>query len=207
MEKKLHLVRNTMEKGAEVSAKYITKKCNFYPLYFAKNAFFLYVFCRNLYAFSVAFCPKCNFWPLYLAQNAFFWYVFCRNPYSFLHCRLPQMPFFLLYFSKTTILFSCDGLSWSFLFFKRGLEYIFILRFGHCILILDCRKILWIVKTSYGLNTPWFREALFIASSYYCFQKISACSLWKAQCRSTWPVREKHCQKRLCHAKRVDLGG
>ena len=27
MEKKLHLVRNTMEKGAEVSAKYITKKC------------------------------------------------------------------------------------------------------------------------------------------------------------------------------------
>ena len=96
-----------MEKGAEVSAKYITKKCNFYPLYFAKNAFFLYVFCRNLYAFSVAFCPKCNFWPLYFAQNAFFWYVFCRNPYSFLHCRLPQIPFFLLYFSKTTILFSC----------------------------------------------------------------------------------------------------
>ena len=61
---------------------------------------FLYVFCRNLYAFSIAFCPKCNFWPLYFAQNAFFLYVFCRNPYSFLHFRLPQMPFFLLYFSK-----------------------------------------------------------------------------------------------------------
>jgi len=35
------------------------------------------------------------------------------------------------------------------------LEYIFILRFGHCILILDSRKILWIGKTSYGLCTPW----------------------------------------------------
>jgi hypothetical protein len=34
------------------------------------------------------------------------------------------------------------------------LEYIFILRFGHYIFIIDWRKILWIGKTSYGLCTP-----------------------------------------------------
>ena len=47
--------------------------------------------------------------------------------------------------------------------------YIFILRFGHCILILVSRKILWIVKTSYGLSTPLILDSIYNLIKYISY--------------------------------------
>ena len=45
-------------------------KCNCSPFYFAQNAFFVYVFCHNLYAFSIVHCT--------VPQMQFFSIVFCH---------------------------------------------------------------------------------------------------------------------------------
>ena len=123
MEKKLHLVRNTMEKGAEVSAKYITKKCNFYPLYFAKNAFF-----------CMCFAETSTLSPLHFAQNVIFG-----------HCILPRMHFFGMYFAETPTLFSIVGclkcLFFSYIFPKQ--------RF--CFPAMDCRDRFYFLNVDWNI--------------------------------------------------------
>ena len=151
------------------------------PLYFAQNAFFWYVFCRNLYAFSIVFCPECMInlsingknltWQIFDGKKPhikLFWlgYLPVLDTASSQLTHGKRMDCTLSFcFSKNSepqdwkaknsckMAAKCiDGLSWSILFFKRGLEYIFILRFGHCILnsgleknMMDWKNQLWIV--------------------------------------------------------------
>ena len=72
----------------------------FLSIVFCQECIFLYVFCRNLYALSIVFCPKSRFSLCILSRMRFCLYILCRNLHAFSIVFCSNAVFFPLYFGQ-----------------------------------------------------------------------------------------------------------